>query len=67
MSVEGHARIQDYFCGFKYGSDVAVESGKRDLITVPILLPEPLDDTPRPSASNVELLSAESRSATAPP
>ena len=46
MSVEGHAQIQDYFCGFKYGCDVAAASGKRDLITVPILLPEPPADTP---------------------
>ena len=46
MSVEGHALIQDYFCGFKYGCDVAAASGKRDLITVPILLPEPPADTP---------------------
>ena len=46
MNVEGHARIQDYFCGFKYGCDVAAASGQRDLITVPILLPEPPADAP---------------------
>lgn len=46
MNSEGHARIQDYFCGFKYGCDVAVVSGKRELITVPILLPEPPAETP---------------------
>lgn len=46
MSVEGHAQIQDYFCGFKYGMDIAVVSGKRELITVPILLPEPPPQPP---------------------
>ena len=46
MSVEGHARIQDYFCGFKYGCEVAAASGQRDLITVPILLPEPPVEAP---------------------
>ena len=46
MSVEGHARIQDYFCGFKYGCDIAAASGKRELITLPILLPEPPPETP---------------------
>ncbi len=46
MNVEGHARIQDYFCGFKYGCDVAAASGQRDLITVPILLPEPPSEAP---------------------
>ena len=40
MSVEGHASIRDYFCGFKYGCEVAAGSGQRDLITVPILLSE---------------------------
>ena len=46
MNVEGHALIRDYFCGFKHGCDVAAASGKRDLITVPILLPEPPVDLP---------------------
>ena len=46
MSVEGHAQIRDYFCGFKYGCEVAATSGQRDLITVPILLPEPPVDGP---------------------
>ncbi len=46
MNVEGHARIQDYFCGFKYGCDVAAASGQRELITVPILLPEPPAEAP---------------------
>jgi len=46
MSVEGHALIRDYYSGFRYGSEVAVASGRRDLITVPILLPEPRVDAP---------------------
>ncbi len=41
MSVEGHARIRDYSGGFKYGCDTAAASGQRELITLPILLPEP--------------------------
>jgi len=46
MNVEGHAQIQDYFCGFKYGCDVAAASGQRDFITVPILVPEPPAEAP---------------------
>ena len=46
MSVEGHALIRDYFCGFRYGCEAAVASGRRDLITVPILLSGPPAETP---------------------
>jgi len=46
MSVEGHALIRDYYCGFRSGAEAAVASGRRDLITVPILLPEPPADPP---------------------
>lgn len=46
MNSEGHALIRDYFCGFQYGCQVAAASGKRGLITVPILLPEPPVDSP---------------------
>ena len=41
LNPEGHARIKDYFLGFKYGMDVAVATGCRPFYTVPILIPEP--------------------------
>ncbi len=39
-SPEGHALIKDYYLGFKYGVDVAVATGQRQFLTVPVLLPE---------------------------
>ncbi|MGL4423352.1 MAG: hypothetical protein ACRCZF_22025 [Gemmataceae bacterium] len=38
LNPEGHARIKDYFAGFKYGVDVAVATGMRSYYTVPVLL-----------------------------
>jgi hypothetical protein len=51
---EGHARIRDWFLGFKYGMDVAIATGCRPFYTTPILLPEkpempPLDITVLPT------------------
>jgi hypothetical protein len=40
LNPEGHARIRDYFLGFKYGVDVAVATGCRPFYTVPILVGE---------------------------
>lgn len=40
FTPEGHALIRDYFLGFKYGMDVAVATGHRQFLTVPVLLPE---------------------------
>jgi hypothetical protein len=37
---EGHALMRDYLLGFKYGSDVAVATGQRHYLTVPVLIPE---------------------------
>jgi hypothetical protein len=37
---EGHCLINDYYLGFKYGADVAVASGRREFLTVPVLLPD---------------------------
>ncbi len=46
LTPEGHARIRDYFAGFKYGADVAVATGRREFLTVPVLLPEPRPEQP---------------------
>lgn len=40
LNPEGHAKIKDYFLGFKYGMEVAVATGCRPFYTFPILLPE---------------------------
>lgn len=37
---EGHCLIRDYYLGFKYGVDVAVATGQRKFLTVPVLLAE---------------------------
>ena len=39
LSEEGHARIRDYFAGFKYGAEVACSSGKREYLTIPVIVP----------------------------
>lgn len=39
-SPEGQARLKDYFLGFQYGTDVAIATGCRQFLTVPVLLPE---------------------------
>jgi hypothetical protein len=38
FTPEGHCLINDYYLGFKYGVDVAVASGKRQHLTVPVLV-----------------------------
>jgi hypothetical protein len=38
LTAEGHDRIRDYFLGFKYGLDVALATGQRQFLTVPVLL-----------------------------
>lgn len=40
LTPEGHLLIKDYFLGFRYGLDVAVASGRRQFLVVPVLLPE---------------------------
>jgi hypothetical protein len=40
LSPEGHARVRDYFAGFQYGVDVAVATGWRQYLTVPVQAPE---------------------------
>jgi hypothetical protein len=41
LSPEGQARVKEYFQGFQYGAEVAAASGKREYLTVPVLLPPP--------------------------
>jgi hypothetical protein len=41
FSPEGQARVKDYLAGFKYGAEVAYATGRREFLTVPILLPDP--------------------------
>ena len=35
----GHAAARDYLIGFQYGAEVACSSGRREFLTVPVLLP----------------------------
>jgi hypothetical protein len=46
LNPEGHARIRDYFLGFKYGMDVAIATGCRPFFTYPVLMPEPAELPP---------------------
>jgi hypothetical protein len=39
---EGHVLLKDYFLGFKYGADVAAATGRRQFLTVPVLVPDGL-------------------------
>ncbi|VTU00766.1 unnamed protein product [Gemmataceae bacterium] len=45
LTEEGQCLLRDYLLGFKYGQDIAVATGKRQLLTVPVLLPV-VDDGP---------------------
>jgi hypothetical protein len=38
-SPEGQSLLKDYLLGFKYGTEVAVATGCRQFLTVPVLLP----------------------------
>ena len=40
FTEDGQCRVREYFLGFKFGQDVAVASGRRQLLTVPVLLPQ---------------------------
>lgn len=47
LNADGHARIHDYFAGFQHGAGCAAESGKRQFLTVPIMLPDkPVEQQP---------------------
>lgn len=46
LTAEGHALIRDYLIGFQYGAEVAVATGKRNFLTVPVLLKDAPAETP---------------------
>jgi hypothetical protein len=50
-SPEGHVLMRDYFLGFKYGTDVAIASGQRQYLTVPVLIPEKTEILPAMAAA----------------
>jgi hypothetical protein len=45
FTEEGQCLLKDYLLGFKYGQDIAVATGKRQFLTVPVLVPV-VDDGP---------------------
>ena len=46
FTAEGHCLLRDYFLGFKYGIDVALASGQRKFMTVPVLLTDKHEGPP---------------------
>jgi len=48
LNPEGHERIKQYFLGFKYGMDVAIDTGCRTFMTYPVVLPE-MSPPPNPN------------------
>ena len=46
LTPQGHARARDYLTGFKYGSEVACATGRRQFLTVPVVLHEPRPEPP---------------------
>jgi hypothetical protein len=40
FTPEGQCRMKDYLLGFKYGQEIAIATGRRQFLTVPVLLPE---------------------------
>ena len=46
LTPHGHALVKDYLIGFQYGAEVAVATGKREFLTVPVLLGEALPEPP---------------------
>ena len=54
LTAEGQAKVRDYFLGFQYGGQIAESTGRREFLTVPIVLseapvPPPLNITVLPS------------------
>ena len=58
FTPEGHALVRDYFLGFKYGADVAVATGQRQFLTVPVLIPDRGEPLPVVSAASVPTIPA---------
>lgn len=46
LTPDGHARVRDYLTGFKYGAEVACATGRRQFLTVPVVLYEPRPEVP---------------------
>lgn len=46
LTPSGYERAKDYLIGFKYGADVALATGRRQFLTVPVLVPEPRSEPP---------------------
>ena len=40
FTEEGQCLLKDYLLGFQYGQEIAIATGKRQFLTVPVLLPE---------------------------
>jgi len=48
LTPDGHARVRDFYDGFKAGSDVAAASGRRPYLMVPVLVSDPPPPSPPP-------------------
>ncbi|MBX9627861.1 MAG: hypothetical protein K2X82_28945, partial [Gemmataceae bacterium] len=46
LTPEGHALLRHYFLGFRYGAEVAIASGRRQYLTVPVLIPDAAEPAP---------------------
>lgn len=46
FTEEGQCLLKDYFLGFQYGQEVAIATGRRQYLTVPVLLPKPAEGPP---------------------
>ncbi len=46
FTENGQCLVKDYFVGFKYGQEIAIATGKRQFMTVPVLLPQTSDAPP---------------------
>ena len=40
FTENGQCLVKEYFLGFKYGQEIAIATGQRQLLTVPVLLPQ---------------------------
>jgi hypothetical protein len=52
LNPEGQERIRQWYLGFKYGMDVAVDTGCRSFLTYPVVLPE----VPSPANPHIRVL-----------
>jgi hypothetical protein len=51
FTENGQCRVKEYFLGFKLGQEVAIATGRRQFLTVPVLLPQV---PPGPPVLNVQ-------------